>query len=637
MAVSSKQLRMLTYAAIILGGLTTALLVGKDFSWDSLAYHVYAGYNAVEHRLGADYFAASTQGYLNPYAHVPFYLMLKHGFAPQLVVAVLALLHLLNLLIVYELACLLNRRANGELAWMPVVLAVLLAFLNPIFISELGNSFNEISTSVPLLLGWYLLVRGFALPRLGTVALAGMLIGAAAALKLSNLLFTVSALPLLLMAPASLRLRAQAVLVFAAGGLLGAIAAGGWWAWQLWELFGNPLFPLFNDIFKSPDVTTSAIKHYRFLPHSLADGLLRPFMMLLPKGGIHIETVAPDLRYAALVLLLCLLGLKWVLRRAPLVKLPQAAPFAPFQGQRALLALSLSLLCAWVLWLLASGNSRYFLSMSCLASVVLASLLVRFSPKIRFFAYGGAAILGLQAWATVVVADHRWSAAQYGHSWFELTIPEPLRKQPQLYLHVSVLPASFLLPFLPEGSSMINLGGQYPLVDNAKIRALLDKHGANIRVMRRARSDVVPNPSEFTYALLPFGLEADLDSCVNIDFLQRRAPQGDDGHFYYASCKVRPLRWSAAELAEYALKKRRFEAVSERLELLCPKYFQPRGLRSEGDGVKFWKVYVNTDIILRQFPDGKVDFRNDLTYQAGVIGNIETLAHTLPDKSAVCP
>jgi hypothetical protein len=636
MAASSMQQRSVAYAAILLGGVAAALLLGKDFSWDALAYHVYAGYSAVENRLAADYFAASTQGYLNPYAHVPFYLMLKHGFAPQLVVAVLALIHVLNLLIVYELACLLNRRDNGEVAWMPVVLAVLLAFLNPIFILELGNSFNEISTSVPLLLGCYLLLRGFALPRMATVALAGMLIGAAAALKLSNLLFTVSVLPLLLMAPASIKLRAQAVLAFAAGGMLGAIAAGGWWAWQLWELFGNPFFPLFNDIFKSPDVMASSVKHYRFLPHSLADGLLRPFMMLLPKGGVHVESVAPDLRYAALVLLLCLFGLKWAVRAAQL-KLRQGEPFAPFQGQRALLALSLSLLCAWGLWLLASGNSRYFLSMSCLAAVVLASLLVRFSRNIRFFAYGGAAMLAFQAWTTVVVADHRWNPAQYGNSWFELTIPEQLRQQPQLYLHVGVLPASFLLPFLPEGSSMINLGGQYPLVDNAKIRALLDKHGANVRVMRRAPSDVVPNTDDFGYALLPFGLEADLDSCVNIDFIQRRTPQGEESHFYYASCKIRPLRWSAARLAEYAVKKRRFDAVSERLELLCPRYFQPRGVRSEGDGEKFWKVYVSTDIILRQFPDGKVDFRNELTHQAGVIGNIETLAHALPDKSRICP
>jgi hypothetical protein len=67
--------------------------------------------------------------------------------------------------------------------------------------------------------------------------------------------------------------------------------------------------------------------------------------------------------------------------------------FRRSRGGRALGALSLSLLLAWLLWLATSGNSRYFLPMSCLAAVVLASLLCRFSAKPRFLIYSTLALV----------------------------------------------------------------------------------------------------------------------------------------------------------------------------------------------------------------------------------------------------
>jgi hypothetical protein len=632
MTASNRQMRWGSYALIVLAGQACALFLGKDLGWDSLAYHLYSGLSATENRFGVDYFAASTQGYLNPYAHLPFYLMLKHGAAPQLVVATLALFHLLNLLIVFEIGVLLNRRADGRVTWLAVGLGVLLAFLNPVFILELGTSLNEISTSVPVLAGWYLLVREFATQRRRWIAFAGILLGIAAALKLSNLIFTVTALPLLLMAPASWKVRLQSVLVFAAGGLSGSLLGGGWWAWQLWEAFGNPLFPLFNQYFQSRDFVTTPIQHQRFMPQDWLDAVLRPFMMALPKRGVHVETEAPDLRYAALLLLLCLFGLKMALRRWR-----ESDPVAPFQGGRALSALTLSLVLAWAAWLASSGNSRYFLSMACLSGLVLASLLVRFSVGRRFPVYSIVALLALQAGTVGSSAAHRWDPAGWGKTWFEIDVPAPLRAQPNLYLHVGTLPASFLLPWLPTGSGMINLGGQYPLVENAKIRALLDKHQGQVRVMRRAKTDALPRAAEFNYALIPLGLEADLDSCETIVYLHRGRPPAADKHMYYASCKTRPLRWSAAQLQDYTVKKRRAENVFNRLELVCPQYFQPRGLPIEGDGVRFWRVYLNTDFMVRQFEDGHVDYRNDLTYVAGELGHIDALERAMSARAQVCP
>lgn len=630
--------RFFSYALIVMGGVAAALYLGKDFNWDSLNYHVYAGYSALENRLTSDYFAASTQGYLNPYSHVPFYLMLKHGVAPQIVVAVLALFHVLNLLIVYEIASCLNKRQNGEIAWVPVYLAVFFAFCNPVFLTEIGNSFNEISTSVPVLAGWYLLIREFGAPRHSRIALAGVLIGMAVALKLTNLYFSVTALPLLLLSPTSWKARAQAVLVFACAGLLGGILAGGWWAWQMWEYFGNPFFPLFNHIFHSPDFTDEAIKHYRFIPDSFGELLLKPFMMTLPKRGVHIETTGPDLRYAALVLLLCLFGLKYVLSRMPIGKWRHSDPFPAFQEQRTLFALTLSVLFAWGFWAVSSGNSRYFLPMSSLASVVLASLLFRFSGKLRFLAYSGVTLVVLQA-ATIGYANEaRWTPVGWGKSWFELDIPAELRQQPSLYLDLEGPSASFLLPFLPQGSSMINVTGQYVVEENTRTRALMEKHRGQIRVMRYFSDAGKRDAGSFNYALARFGLEADMDSCLTIKFLQRiKAPIGDK-YLHFVSCKTKPLQWSAARRDEFVAKKRRVDAVFDRIEALCPDLFQPRGLPTEGDGHEFWRIYPNTDMTLKQYGSGLVSFHNGFTNSAAVkLGTIEALEQAMPSKAKLCP
>jgi hypothetical protein len=313
-------------------------------------------------------------------------------------------------------------------------------------------------------------------------------------------------------------------------------------------------------------------------------------------------------------------------------------PFPAFRQQRALLALSASVLLAWFAWVLSSGNSRYFLPIGSLSAVVLACLLFRFSGKSRFLAYGVAPLIVLQAAMVAYAADLRWQPVNWGKAWFELDIPAELQR-PQLYLHVGALPASFLLPFLPPGSGMINLTGQYVLEDNASIRALLAQHDGQVRVMRRYSGAVSrPAAQDMNVGLIRFGLEADLDSCASIGFsLQRPAP-ATSGRVYYVTCPVKPRAWSAAERIDFETRKRRADAVFDGLERLCPRQFQPRGLATESDGQEFWRTYSNTDTLLKQRATGMVSYNNMYTHvEGGDIGNIAVLAKALPDKPKVCP
>ena len=67
---------------------------------------------------------------------------------------------------------------------------------------------------------------------------------------------------------------------FEAGALAGFVAAYGWWGWQLYELTGNPIFPLFNQVFHSAWVPALGGTDRQYLPRDLGQWLFYPLYWL---------------------------------------------------------------------------------------------------------------------------------------------------------------------------------------------------------------------------------------------------------------------------------------------------------------------------------------------------------------------
>ena len=136
------------------------------------------------------------------------------------------------------------------------------------------------------------------------------------------------------------------------------------------------MFPLLNSIFKSPEFTTAPLKHYRFIPDSLTDALLRPFAMSSTASMVHEELTSPDIRYALLLSLFLLVAAVWVWRSLRHVAAPVVIPGSE-SATRVLAALGCGFTADWIVWLWSSGNSRYFIPMACVASVLAIALLFR--------------------------------------------------------------------------------------------------------------------------------------------------------------------------------------------------------------------------------------------------------------------
>ncbi|MFO1391451.1 MAG: hypothetical protein U1E94_04425 [Agitococcus sp.] len=615
------------------------LYAGKDINWDSLNYHLYAGYSAFENRLDKDYFAASLQQYLNPYSHLPFYLMVKFDLNSKIVALVFTMFHALNLLIIYEISVTIHQKKN---IFIPVFLSLFFAFTNPVFLVELGSTFNEISTSVFVLFGWLLLVKSFYknYEKIRFLVFwAGVSIGVSVGLKITNIYFSITALPLILLLNVPKSRLFSLVAIFGLGGFLGILVSTGYWFIELWSRFSNPVFPLFNNIFLSKDFLTEPIKHYRFIPHSMSDILLRPFLIFLPIYDIHTETLAPDSRYALAFIILIVGAVAFLFKGIKLFK-----TLISTIEYRVLVGLFLGFLLSWCIWLPLSANSRYFLPMACLLSVVLGSIfyfIVKDSKRLVFYILG--TIITVQSLQIIYAVEKRWSGTEWGNLWFELDIPQKLQEKPYLYLSPQINSLSFLAPYLNKDSRFINITGQYALghgvAGGEKAYQIIKKSEIAIRTLYQFKMLNVDSmwqvpQNNIDFHLYRFGLKVNPQDCA---YIKMKNPTPSAKLTYYLSCSTEPLVLTTQEKESYLLAESKVTPVFDALERVCPDIFQPKGVLLESDGKTFMRNYINTDVQLIKLNDNMVRYRNLYLNTEIDIGDLNELSQKKYLDSSICP
>lgn len=567
------------------------LHAGKDLNWDLLNYHYYLPYALLGSRLGQDFFAASAQSYLNPAGYLPFYLMVAHGWHSVVVSIVLAAAHSLSIGLLYLIARrLFAHLPPGEQAEFSL-LATALGAATGVYWMTLGGSFLDPLLVPPMLAGLLLLLRekqGAGRP----AALAGVLFGIAAALKYSNAVYVLAALPLAIAVRGGV-----AYLVGAAAALV--VLAGPWLLLMLHE-FGNPVFPLFNGWFRSPHALEFNMISERFALRDPLALLAFPFQMAALGPHIYAENFAPDLRFAALVL-----------------ALPGVAVLAARRSARAAAALSgpgwrvLAFFgAALALWLASSANARYGLIVLLLAGVCLA-LFVRLLLPARAARVALALLLVVQVGIGIVASPPRWFiAAEWSGRWLPYEVPERAAREPALYLTVEILPMAVVAPFLHPASSFVNARGQHSLpTDSPRLRELLERHRGHVRSLGRFLELADGRPAEaqvraYDARLLRFGLRVDTADCFAIpwrpddqDPLSRAANLLADGRksiepLSLVSCALRATTRDPADVE----RERNISALFDRIENACPRLFRGQKAVTESLGTTGWsRNYTGLD------------------------------------------
>ncbi len=422
---------------------------GQDINPDQSNYHYYNAFAYMTGRLDRDVAPGQLMhSYFSPFAYLPFYAMVRH-LPPPWVGMGLGALHGLNLWLVFVIARLLARPLPPS-ARLPVVLAaVAISAASPMAISEFGTTIVDVLTSLPVLAGVAVLLAAEATApparRIGAVLLAGGLVGAATSLKLTNAAFAVGLAAASLAGWTGWRQRATAVAATGLGGALGVAAIGGSWYWRLWRDFGNPVFPYFNTVFRSPQFPIRPVYDPHYLPQDLLQALGYPFRWAMLQETTS-ESAFRDIRFVLLIGLGAFVLGQRLLRRGP-------GPGSTTPAGRRLIAF---IAVAFAAWEYEWSIQRYLVPLELLlgpAILVLLHWTGVFAAVRGRALIAGAVVLAGACLATVHAAE--WGHLGWRKTWYEVNVPQATGSDPVYFLDGNGL--SYVIPALQPAAVAIDV------------------------------------------------------------------------------------------------------------------------------------------------------------------------------------
>lgn len=443
-------------ALATLGGIALMLLVGlgagQDYNYDLENYHFVSAHLLLTGGLDRNVAPSGVQSWFNPIGYVPVMLGIKL-LPPLVVAALMAAAAGLNAPLIYMLA---DRIAAGfaaaERKWI-ALLCTLIGMTGAVTQAEAATSFLDNLLSIAQLGALVLTIGG--LDRAGParsrwIGGAGLLLGIASGIKLTVAIFAVAMTMALLVIALSRRIGLPALLAYAGGGVAGFLLTGGWWAWHLWSDFGNPVFPMANDLFHSPWAPQQPLNDTSFQPKHWTDALTNPWHWLIGDVTPGAEVRMRDPRYAV-AMLAAMGGLAWSrLRRAGR---------GPDDGGRMIVLLFVPF--AYGVWLFVFGILRYAVVLEMLSGVALLAALTvspRISPRACRGALFGFALLAL-AWTQSGI----WGRAAFGGDWFGVRGIEAVHRDGTVYVMPDDAPLGFLIPLFPADARFVHIGGNFPL------------------------------------------------------------------------------------------------------------------------------------------------------------------------------
>lgn len=464
--------RVATLLLCLLGGGMLSVQFGTDRNWDLQNYHLYGPYALLNGRMFHDIAPAQLQSFFNPVLHLPHQLLF---FAlidrPRLFAFLMGLpaglLGFLVLRIAWVHAGLLA--PTRGLAWAATAICGTLGLTGVAVLPAVGLSTFDIVATVPLALAYLLVLGEVARRRAGRGArvvplvVAGAAAGLAAGLNLTVVPFA-AAIGLMIL----LLLGFRAAVV--AGSAMGVsfLAGFGPFAWQLWQATGNPLFPHYNAVFRSPEWLPANFQDRRFLPRSALQAVFYPFWWLTPTSGLVTELRMRDPRVALGYVAAVLLAVMLLARRGR------------SDGRAAWLALGVAAL-SYAVWAQMFGIYRYVPLLEVLAALLVMLALLTALRRLPWVALG--AFAAITGGAVAFTIHPNWGHGPHGARVLEV---EPLPVQPgSLVVTVDATPMAYLVTLMPPdiralglSTNLVRPGQEHGI--NRRITAAIEGHGGPI-------------------------------------------------------------------------------------------------------------------------------------------------------------
>lgn len=425
------------------------VLLGKDTSWDFRNYHWYGPYALLNGRAGLDVAVAHLGSWYNPYLDVPFYLLATSAPA-WLALAVMGAVHGANIVPLYLLARHSLRVADAPL-WAGAL--AIMGQTGALTLTETGTTYYDNVVSLFALSALAILVVKRETLRAGPLkqvallsAVAGFITGITMGLKLPAMPFCAGFAAALLALGGSHRHLLVRLAAGGIGGVAGVALFAAPWMWSVYQQTGNPLFPYFNDFWKSPLALEEHYRDLRFVPTALWRMLLFPFLFSADwhiTGDLGFQDIRVAVAYAAVI---AAAGF-WLFGR-------RNADSLTFDGAaRPVLAFAAGSYAAWVSMF---AIYRYIVTLEMLAPLVIVTAigLMPGARRARFIALG---VLGFAILLTT--RSDFLERAPVEDPYIEVALPPIPRPGRTIVVMAGDAPLGFIATQLPPEIPVLRIDG----------------------------------------------------------------------------------------------------------------------------------------------------------------------------------
>ncbi len=488
-----------------------ALIMGQDANWDLRNYHLYNPFAWLYGRIDFDMVPAQVANFYNPLLHIPFYWAVMN-LPPMLTGFLLGAVQGLNFPLLVGIArCVMGEEREHRPTHF--YLAALVGLLGAGTLAELGTTFGDNLISIPLFASLWIMLANYrrlveekTVRTLVIIVCAGLLTGLAPGLKQPSAVFAVGWCAALLVLPVTLGRRFLLAFCFGVGVLLGIALTGGFWMYELWVHYGNPLFPYFNDVFRSSMGAAASYRDTHFLPPSLLESIFLPFLIAVNPFRVG-EIAFRDLRFVLLIVAL-IVSVIFALRQT-------GASSRPGFTQRKGFFLLTAVVVSYLVWLKMFAIYRYLLPLEMLAPLAIWLLIDRF--PLRLSVRQMAVFACLVLWI-VTVKPGNWGRVAWSSDYFGVQPPSLTDPANSMVLMTGVEPFSYVIPFFPKPVRFVRIESYFtgpsetPNGFDLRMQQLIAGHQGPLYIMYRANEDQGSRA-----ALHHFNLRINQDACQQVN------------------------------------------------------------------------------------------------------------------------
>ncbi|MCQ2789065.1 MAG: hypothetical protein MJ229_01680 [bacterium] len=257
MKINTKTINILIFLFILIVLSAENIISGKeDASYDFVFNSAYNGYYILSNRITKDLLPCGIESYLNPYFNIiNFQIRLWFDSIPSIAQILYSIPHTILCFFVFLInkELFLNYENKKFYNWILVIIATFLCLSEVTFVSSVGTHFNCIPASACVVAALFLLIKYLKGENTKNLKLIGVLLGVACGMELMACPYFLAIIVAFSICSShqNLKLFFKNIGIITLFAIISFVIYDGYWAYSLFKYFGNPVFPFFNNIFKS--------------------------------------------------------------------------------------------------------------------------------------------------------------------------------------------------------------------------------------------------------------------------------------------------------------------------------------------------------------------------------------------------